>query len=369
VSGINQNKGGLLMKKCLIGIGMVGILLIGMLAACQTPTQPAAPAQPGAPAATTAAPAKLIELTMNDHNPPQSGPAAANRYWAEQVSAQSNGKLKLTPLSGAALFSGAEAFRAVQTKAVPIAMYAMDAREGFQLNLVTALPFLGWKNPHFEKAYMGLLDKFPEMKKEWGGVEILGVFMMPGTNVSNAKKTVKVPADLKGMKIQGAEQMLNAVMQTAGATPVQLDITEMTTSINSKLIDGIMNHFNVMMIFGALQLMQYHTIFGNGINSTPTFIIGNTEVINGLPADVQKLIRGNSDTWTKKFIELSDGESAAARKIVDSKTATVLTPDEIKVWYDLVKQPIHDKWIADGKAKGLPAQAVYDEVLKLASQP
>jgi hypothetical protein len=42
-----------------------------------------------------------------------------------------------------------------------------------------------------------------------------------------------------------------------------------------------------------------------------------------------------------------------------------LTPKEIKVWYDLVKRPIHDKWIADAEAKGLPGKAVYEEALKL----
>jgi len=339
-------------------------MILSLLAACTTtPTQTTSPTQPTTPAKTETT--KVIELTLNDHNPPQSGPAKANQYWADQVTAKSNGKLKINVQPGAALFTGDEAFRAVQTKAVPLAMYAMDAREGFHLNIVTALPFLGWKTPRFESAYYKLLDQFPEMRAEWDGVEILGVFMMPGTNVDNTKRAVKTPADLKGLKIMGAEQMLNAVMEAAGATPVQLDITEMATSLNSGLIDGIMNHFNVMMIFGALELMDYPTVFGNGINSTPTFIIGNTEVINGLPKDIQDLLRNNGELWTAKFTELSDGESIAARKIVDSKKVSVLSDAEIKVWYDLVKGPVHDKWIKEGAAKGLPTQAVYDACLKL----
>ena len=43
---------------------------------------------------------------------------------------------------------------------------------------------------------------------------------------------------------------------------------------------------------------------------------------------------------------------------------TYLSPAEVKAWYDLVKKPIHDKWIAEAEAKGLPAKAVYNETLK-----
>jgi TRAP-type C4-dicarboxylate transport system substrate-binding protein len=353
-----------LRKRYIFSLVMASLIIISLLAACTPTTTTTTPATQPATTTKTEAP-KVIELNVNDHNPPGSGPAKSVQYWADQVNEQSNGRLQLNVVPGAALFTGDEIFRAVQTKAVPMGMYAMDAREGFHLNIVTALPFLGWKTPHFESAYYELLNQFPEMREEWDGVEILGIFMMPGTNIANTKRAVKTPADLKGLKMMGAEQMLNAVMETAGATPVQLDITEMATSLNSKLIDGIMNHFNVMMIFGALEMMDYPTVFGNGINSTPTYLIGNTEMINELPEDLQKILRGNDETWRNKFIEESDAESAAARAIVDSKNVSVLTDAEIKVWYDMVKGPVHDKWIQEGEAKGLPAQAVYDACLKL----
>ena len=42
-----------------------------------------------------------------------------------------------------------------------------------------------------------------------------------------------------------------------------------------------------------------------------------------------------------------------------------LTPEQIKPWYDLVKDPIHNKWIKDCEAKKLPAQKVYTRALEL----
>ena len=33
--------------------------------------------------------------------------------------------------------------------------------------------------------------------------------------------------------------------------------------------------------------------------------------------------------------------------------------------YDLVKGPIHDRWIEEAEAKGLPAKALYNEVIRM----
>ena len=44
---------------------------------------------------------------------------------------------------------------------------------------------------------------------------------------------------------------------------------------------------------------------------------------------------------------------------------TYLSPKEVRVWYDLVKGPIHDKWIEEAEAKGLPGKAVYNATLEM----
>jgi TRAP-type C4-dicarboxylate transport system substrate-binding protein len=165
--------------------------------------------------------------------------------------------------------------------------------------------------------------------------------------------------------------MLNLTMQAAGATAVQLDIGEMATSLNSGLIQGVMNHFPVLNVFGALEFLKYHTVFGEGgINMSPMYVIMNTDKLKSLPADLQKILIDSGKIWLDKFSELDAADMAVALAYVKEKnhTTTTLTPEQIKVWYDLVKQPIHDKWIADCNAKGLPGQAVYDEALKLAKE-
>jgi TRAP-type transport system periplasmic protein len=340
------------MKKSRLIIGMCLILMLAMLVAV-----PAFAAD------------KAIKLIVNDHNPPFTGPGQSIIYWAEQVNKMSGGRLELTVYSAAALLSGEEVYRGVQSGVVDIGHYVIDSRDGFILNLIMSLPFMGWPQQHEAgKLYLELLDSSKEMQAEWEGVTIISFMMMPPTHIHTVKKEVVVPADIRGMKIMGAETMTVAAAQAAGATPVQIDIMEMAPALNTGLIGGIMNHMPVLNVFGALELLNYHTIFGDGgINMTPMFVIMNTKKLNKLPPDLKKLIMDSGSIWYNKFKEMDNADQVKSKQDAEGwgHKFTYLTPEQIKVWYDLVKGPIHDKWIQDAEAKGRPGKAVYKKALKL----
>jgi TRAP-type C4-dicarboxylate transport system substrate-binding protein len=306
---------------------------------------------------------------VNDHNPPQSTVAAAWDIWAQWVEEQSAGRLKVTVIHGGALLTGDEAYRGTQSGVCDVAHYVVDREDGFLLNLIMALPFLGWSEQHVEGKYMTLLDEFPEMSAEWEGVKIIGMMMMPPTHLHNIVKEVKTPADLAGMKIMGAEAMTVEAVGAAGATAVEIGIMDMTPSLQTGLIEGVINHFPVCGIFGALELLKYHTVFGGGgINMTPMFAIMNTAKFNSLPADLQKILIDSGQMWTDTQAELDVQSMEQALAMCEGHTFTNLTPEQIKVWYDLVKAPIHDKWIAECEAAGLPGQEVYDRALELVTK-
>jgi TRAP-type C4-dicarboxylate transport system substrate-binding protein len=224
---------------------------------------------------------------------------------------------------------------------------------------------MGWPDQVKATAmYQALMDAHPEMKAEWK-VKIVGMWMMPGTHIHNTVHEITTPADLNGLKVMGAEQMTVQSAQAAGGIPVQLDISQMASAVDQGTINAAINHMPVLQVFGALEKFPYHTMFGQGINMTPMFIIMNNDVFDNLPADLQSIVEASGQVFHDQMYMVDVPFEAACMSMAQAwgHTITQLTPDQIAVWYDLVKQPVHDTWIAAGQAAGLPAQALYDDVL------
>jgi TRAP-type C4-dicarboxylate transport system substrate-binding protein len=344
-----------LRKKLILGLMALVLAALPFCAACEGGEQ------------------EVYTLVVNDHNPSGMAPSDSVDHWAAYIEEQSGGRLDLHVIHGGALFTGTEEYDACKSGACDISFYVVDREQGFLLSTIITLPFMGFKEQHCEDIFYTLYDEFPEMQAEWDGVTIVTMMNMPFTHFhfAEANKVVKTPADIVGMKMMCAEATLAKVINAAGGTAVELDIAEMATSLQTGLADGVFNHFPVCLVFGALEMLHSHTVFGGaGINNTPMFLIMNTEVLEGLPQDLQDIILGAKSVFFNKFVEL-DGESMAAAQAFcegNNHTMTYLTAAEIAVWRDKVKAAIHDAWIAEAEDAGLPGQEVYDRCLELAAE-
>jgi TRAP-type C4-dicarboxylate transport system substrate-binding protein len=313
----------------------------------------------------------VYHLVFNDHNPPGTGPALAQDYWAEQVMLESEGRLEIEIIHGGGLFGGDEVYRAVETGACDGGHYVADRAEGFLLSTIMSLPFMGWPGQHVEDAYQTLLDEFDEMADEWEGVTILAFMMMPPTHIHTSGAEIYTPADMEGLKMVGAEASLVEALNAMGATGIAFDIMDMTPSVETNLIQGVMNHFPVLMVFGTLELLTCHTIFGDGgVNVSPMFEIMNTEVLESLPGSLQDILLNSGHYWFDKFYELDAADIAGSMQFAldNNHTMIELTDAQIAVFRDAVKNAVHQAWIDEAEAAGLPGQEVYDRAMELISE-
>ncbi len=291
-------------------------------------------------------------------------------HWAEYVEQQSGGALDLEVIHGAALFTGDEIYGQLEAGGCDGGVYVVDREDGFLLNLALTLPFLGFPKQHFEDAFYTLMQEYPEYAAEWEGVTIISVMIMPGTQFHTVDKVIKTPAEIQGVKMFCAEASLVEIVNAVGGVGVELPITDMAPSVQTGVVDGVFNHFPVCNVFGALDMMHCHTVFGGGINFTPMFLLMSTKSLNGLPSDLKDLIMKSGSVWCDKFSELdeADMENAIALCEQNNDTFIELTPAQIAEWRDLIKADVIDSWIADCNAAGLPGQAVYDRVMELISK-
>lgn len=277
--------------------------------------------------------------------------------------------LELEIIHGAALFTGDEIYGQLESAGCDIGHYALDREDGFLLNLVLTLPFLGWPEQHFEDAFWTLMDEYPEYAAEWEGVTVISVMVMPGTQFHTVDTVIEEPDDIAGVKMFCAEATLVDIVNAVGGTGVELPITDMAPSVQTGVVDGVFNHFPVTMVFGALDMLHCHTIFGAGINNTPMFLLMSTEVLESLPADLQDLIAGEESkaAWYEAFRGYDDEDIAASTGIAEANNDTFvnLTSSEIADWRAIIQEDVIDAWIADCEAAGLPGQEVYDQVMDM----
>jgi TRAP-type C4-dicarboxylate transport system substrate-binding protein len=311
---------------------------------------------------------KPIELTFNHFNPPVTAPAVAAADWAKEVERLSGGQVKINFVWGGALLKSNEVFDGVKKGIADLGYYVFGMAQGLHLNFVTQLPFLGFASrTSATEIYWKLFEKFPQMREEWQGLKTLGTVVMAPSQIMTTKKVVKNLGDFKGLKIQ-SEGFLADTVYALGAVPVQLGIGDWYMSLDKGLIDGIVTGFGPVTAFRILPLLQNLTIFGEaGINMGTNTIIMNPNVYNNLPPNIQKIFNDTAHIFADRFMELSiiDDERGIEQAKKAGKTFIYLSKEEIAPWREIVTKTVHAKWIRDANAKGLPGEAVYNEMMRL----
>lgn len=153
-----------------------------------------------------------------------------------------------------------------------------------------SLPFLF---PNREVAYKvmdgpigGLLDQ----KLADKGFIALGFMELGPRQVTNSVRPIKTVADLKGLKIrmQPNETHL-ATFRALGANPVAMDIREVYSAMEQKVIDGHENPYSLILTSRFYEVQKY-------VSNTAHFfdfiaVVANRKRFEALPPDFQKAIR------------------------------------------------------------------------------
>jgi TRAP-type C4-dicarboxylate transport system substrate-binding protein len=239
---------------------------------------------------------------------------------------------------------------------------------------VPYLPFLGFPSMTAgTKIWWELYHKFPAMKNEWADVTLLISRMMPPDQIHTTKKMVKIPADVKGMKLAISSALISKVITHQGGAATPIPPTDIAVSLSTNVVEGWINHFPVANIFGTLPSFKYHLVVGSndyaGIDAGMDQIIVNKDKWNKLPPDIQKIFEEESAWYQEEAIKMDMTEIQKAMNVAkDAKhTISYLTLEELKMWADAAA-PVHQEWIADNEGKGKPAKAIYEETKKLIQQ-
>ena len=312
--------------------------------------------------------AKTIELSLSHTIPPQIPFGKLTQQWADMVAEKTNNQVKINIYWGESLLKAAEFYRGVQTGQTDITYYVVGLDWGLMpLNMFSKLAFMGY--PSMEvgtEIYQKIWEKFPEIRNEFQNVKVYGAEMSPPNHLHFTKTAVKVPEDIKGMKIIALGGTMAEEMAKMGAAPMDIKVGDLYMSLERGLAEGVSIHWPVIHGFGILKLVPYHTEFPGGTNMSVDMLLFNKKSWDKLPADVQKVFLELEPWYTEQVIKMNTGYINMVKGMAKEMGHQIYQPtaEEMKLWRQAV-QPVHEKWIADTEAKGLPARAVYEEAKRL----
>ena len=145
-----------------------------------------------------------------------------------------------------------------------------------------------------DRAHMARIEKEifwpklePEAEKK--GLRVLAVWENGYRHITNSKRPIKVPADLKGIKLRVPEGKWRVKMfQAYDANPSPMKFSELFTALQTGVMDGQENPFTQIYSAKLQEVQKYLSLSGHVY--TPAYLTVGQTKWNSLPPDVRKVL-------------------------------------------------------------------------------
>ena len=276
----------------------------------------------------------------------------AGKLWADMVKERTQGRINIKLYPGVSLIQGDQTreFSALRQGVIDMAVgstinWSPQVKE---LNLFS-LPFLMPDYAALDALTQGEVGKKIFQTLDKSGVVPLAWGENGYREVTNSKRVIKSPEDLKGMKIRVVGSPIFSDMFSAmGANPTQMSWADAQPALSSGAVDG---QENPLFLFTVLKMHTVGQKFVTtwGYMADPLIFVVNKEIWNSWTAADQAIVR-------QAAIDAGHQEIAMARKgLIEADkpvlkdiaamgvTVTQLTPAERDAFVK-VTRPVYDKW-------------------------
>ena len=294
------------------------------------------------------------EVTLKAHHflsPKHNTHAKVLKPWADKVSKESNGRIKI------------DIYPAMQLGGKPPQLLD-QARDGVA-DIVWALPgYTPGRYPKiaaFELPFMvsnaeatsQAVQEFYEThaKDEFKDVHVLWFHTHARGFFHNRKGLIKSAADLNGKKMRAPNRGIGTALQALGAAPVFMPVPALPEALSKGVVDGTVLPWEIVPALKINELAPYHTEIGGdrGLYTAVFVFAMNQAKYDSLPADLKKVLDDNSGiSMSKSTGQIWDTAEQTGIDVSKGSGNEIFTmPDaEVAIIQEKTKG-ITTKWIAD----------------------
>ena len=202
-----------------------------------------------------------IKIKLGVVTKPGSAQNIAAEKFKELVEQRSNGDIRVHIYHSASLGNETEILQQVQMNSVQMAIITGGPFDTFDpITRVVNYPFLFKDNAQADRILDGPLGDEILKSLETSGFKGLSFSENGFRNLTNSKRAVNTPDDIRGLKIRVmASAIHKAIWQTLGANPTPMP-WPIYTELEQGVIDGQENPLWVMEVYKFYEIQRYMTL-------------------------------------------------------------------------------------------------------------
>ena len=272
--------------------------------------------------------------------------------WAEEIAKKSNGALIIRMYPGGALGPAPAAFQRVKSGVADIG-YSLQGftSDQFPRTLLMELPDIARDNVTATRKLWAVHDL---IKDDYQGVKVLGLWSTGPNVIASRDKAVRVPADIKGMRIRVPSKLLGDVLKSMDASPVFMTITDVYNAVQTGVLGGVATGTSAIRGFKLGEVLRFYSDYEFGVS--PQFVVMNQGTYDKLSVEHKKLI---DDTTGLQFS--LNGARVYDKEAVDQLQEEVqsgrgqaikVTPEQRTMWDKAIRGAL-DRAVTEHKNIGV----------------
>jgi len=291
--------------------------------------------------------ADVINLKLGHVAPATQPYAQAAEKFAELVKQYTDGNVQIQIFPNSLLGGQRDLLEGLQLGSVDIALTSSAVLSSFlPRTQVFDLPFMFRDAEHVYKVVDGPLSKEIYAGDEKKKMKVIATWENGFRDISNNKRPIKKPDDMKGIKIRVMEnKMYIEMFKALGAEPTPMARGELFTGLQTGIVDAQDNPIGQTYTSRFYEVQKYITLSGHTYSPEP--VVFSLATWKKIPANYQASILKASVEAGKYNRELDASLQEGYIKKSEEKgmAVTILTPQQKKMFQDKM-MPVWDMFSA-----------------------
>ncbi len=171
-------------------------------------------------------------------------------------------------------------------------------------------------------------------------LKVVGYYQLGFRNVTNRKRPVDSPDDLKGLKIRLQPNKVHIrSFEAFGANPVSMDWAEVYSAMQQGVIDGQENPIDIIYMNKFYEVQKFCTLTGHFFDIGAVFM--NLDFYNSLPKKMQDVVqKAGAETMRYQRKLSSDREQEFINKLSQKMDVRKLSEENLRR-FKMLSKPVY----------------------------